>query len=131
MARPTRTCCCTGLLLISTLVAASQAGDWMLARFDAHLSPGPEPLLQCLLLTAIAVYVVLLMLPFVPGVEIGLALLVVFGTGRCTPGLLCNDIGTGSGVFRRQADSPGPDHRVFRNRADAAVGRRLRGLVVT
>ncbi len=66
-------------LLAALLVGASYAGKWILGQFDPHLTPASEPMLHRMIMTAMALYVLLMMLPFVPGVEIGLALMVMFG----------------------------------------------------
>jgi hypothetical protein len=66
-------------LLVALLVGASYAGRWLLGQFDPHITPASEPMLHRMIMTALALYVLLMMLPFVPGVEIGLALMVMFG----------------------------------------------------
>ncbi len=66
-------------LLITLLVGASYAGKWVMGQFDPHLTPASEPMIHRMIMTAMAVYVLLMMLPFVPGVEIGLGLMVMFG----------------------------------------------------
>jgi uncharacterized membrane protein YdjX (TVP38/TMEM64 family) len=66
-------------LLIALLVGASYAGKWVMGQFDPHLTPASEPMIHRMIMTAMAVYVLLMMLPFVPGVEIGLGLMVMFG----------------------------------------------------
>lgn len=66
-------------LLVAFLIGASYAGKWLMGQFDPHLTPASEPMLHRMIMTALAVYVLLMMLPFVPGVEIGLGLMVMFG----------------------------------------------------
>jgi hypothetical protein len=66
-------------LLVGLLVAASLAGDWISGQLTDHLTPSTEPAVHRLIMTAIALYVLLMMLPFVPGVEIGLGMMVMFG----------------------------------------------------
>jgi hypothetical protein len=66
-------------LLAALLVSASYAGKWLMGQFDPHLTPASEPMLHRMIMTALAVYILLMMLPFVPGVEIGLGLMVMFG----------------------------------------------------
>jgi hypothetical protein len=67
------------VLLAALLAGASYAGTWVMSQFDPHLTPSTEPMLHRLVMTAMVIYVVLMMLPFVPGVEIGLGLMVMFG----------------------------------------------------
>lgn len=66
-------------LFIGVLIGASYAGNWVTGQLTPHLTPSTEPTLHRLIMTAITVYVLLMMLPFVPGVEIGLAMMVMFG----------------------------------------------------
>jgi hypothetical protein len=66
-------------LLIMLLVGASYAGQWVMGQFDPYLTPASEPMVHRMIMTAMAVYVVLMMLPFVPAAEIGLGLMVMFG----------------------------------------------------
>ncbi len=67
------------VLLAALLVGASYAGKWVMGQFDPHLTPSSEPMLHRMIMTVMVVYVVLMMLPFVPGIEIGLGLMVMFG----------------------------------------------------
>lgn len=66
-------------LFVALLVAAHYAGNWVVAELDLHLRPSTEPLLHRAIMTAMVTYVILMALPFVPGIEIGLALMVMFG----------------------------------------------------
>ena len=66
-------------LLVGLLVAASYAGDRVMGQLTSYLTPSTEPALHRVIMTAVTVYVLLMMLPFVPGVEIGLGMMVMFG----------------------------------------------------
>lgn len=50
-----------------------------MSQFNAYLTPSTEPLFHRMIMTASGVYVLLMALPFVPGVEIGLGLIAMFG----------------------------------------------------
>ncbi|MES2845141.1 MAG: hypothetical protein V4747_08960 [Pseudomonadota bacterium] len=65
--------------LILLIYAGSLASDWLTSRFVPHLTPSTEPFVHRMIMLAVLVYMVCMMLPFVPGMEIGLALMVVFG----------------------------------------------------
>ncbi len=65
--------------LVGLIYAASLAGEWLTSRFVPHLTPSTEPAVHRMIMTATLVYMICMMLPFVPGVEIGVALMVVFG----------------------------------------------------
>lgn len=70
---------CKLALLVGLLIAASYAGDWVMGQLTPHLTPSTEPALHRFIMVAITIYVLLMMLPFVPGVEIGLGMMVMFG----------------------------------------------------
>lgn len=63
------------------IVIASQVDDWVIEALGFYLSPATEPLLHQTIMLAIAVYIVLMVIPFCPGIEIGLALMMLFGAG--------------------------------------------------
>lgn len=65
--------------MVGLLFAASYAGSWVTGQLSSHLTPSTEPAVHRLIMLATAAYVVLMMLPFVPGVEIGLGMMVMFG----------------------------------------------------
>lgn len=66
-------------LLVILLVAANQAGNWVVGELGLQMRPSNEPLVHRAIMTAMVVYIVLMALPFVPGVEIGLGLMMMFG----------------------------------------------------
>jgi hypothetical protein len=66
-------------LLFAAIYAAQEAGTWLTNRFVPHLTPSTEPAVHRLIMTAIVIYMLCMMLPFVPGMEIGLGLMLVFG----------------------------------------------------
>jgi len=66
-------------LFAALLFAAHQAGRWILGELDIFVRPSTEPMLHRLIMTATVIYIVVLALPFVPGVEIGLAMIMLFG----------------------------------------------------
>ncbi len=67
-------------LLVALLIAAKYAGDLLLERLKPeNLSPGAAPALRGLVMVTVATYIVLMMLPFVPGAEIGVAMMMMFG----------------------------------------------------
>lgn len=66
-------------ILVGLLIAAKYAGDTVLEQLTPHLTPSTEPALHRLIMIAITAYILLMMLPFVPGAEIGLGMMVMFG----------------------------------------------------
>lgn len=76
------------LLLRAALVIAAAVALYLLGRtiadqlidqFDLYVRAYNEPLLHRAIMTATAVYILLMATPFMPGVEIGLSMLMVFG----------------------------------------------------
>lgn len=67
------------VIVVALVVAGSRAGEWAMAQLDFRLLPSTEPLLHRMLMTAIAVYIFLMALPFCPGIEIGLGMIMLFG----------------------------------------------------
>lgn len=71
-------------ILICTVLALYMLGRWisdlLVAQFDLHVRAANEPLLHRTIMTATAVYIVFMAVPFMPAVEIGLAMLMVFGS---------------------------------------------------
>jgi hypothetical protein len=66
-------------LLIGLLIAASYAGKSVMGQLGSPLTPSTEPSLHRLIMTSVAIYILLMMLPFVPGIEIGLGMMAMFG----------------------------------------------------
>ena len=65
--------------MVGLLFAANHIGNQVLAQLTPHLTPSTEPTLHRLIMVATSAYVLLMMLPFVPGVEIGLGMIMMFG----------------------------------------------------
>jgi len=65
------------LLLI---VAINVGGGWLARQIEFQLYPRHEQALHFVLLSFIGLYVLLMALPFMPGIEVGLALMMVLGS---------------------------------------------------
>ncbi len=77
------------VLLLALILAARHTSDWVLAHLPGALAEGAHPLRHGLVWGAMLAYVVLLMIPFVPGVEIGLGLMMALGAGIAPLIYLC------------------------------------------
>jgi len=78
--KPTHVCALVKLLIFAALLfAANYVGNWLLNQLDFQLRPSTEPILHRLIMLSMVVYICLMALPFVPGVEIGLALMALLG----------------------------------------------------
>ncbi|MDK9556971.1 hypothetical protein QQF73_04980 [Marinobacter sp. M216] len=72
-----------GLVKLACLVAIVVVGN-LLTRgivdgLDMTIRPTTEPMLHRIIMTSMAAYILLMAIPFVPGVEIGLALMMILG----------------------------------------------------
>ncbi len=65
--------------LILLIVAANFAAGWLVDTMTLEIRPSTEDLVHRMILTTAAAYAVLIAIPFVPGVEIGLSLIAMFG----------------------------------------------------
>jgi hypothetical protein len=80
-----RQCVCLAvkaLVFVGLIAVAVRGGDWAVGALDL-LDPagrGVDPLADWRLWAAIAVYIALMAIPFCPGIELGLALMVIVGT---------------------------------------------------
>lgn len=66
-------------LFVAVVVAGNLLTHWLTDVLDLQIRPSNEHIVHRIILASSAAYVVLLAIPFVPGVEIGLALLMIFG----------------------------------------------------
>jgi hypothetical protein len=61
------------------VLGGTYAGDWIVNLLGMRLTPTSEPTVHLVIMLSLAAYVVLMALPFVPGVEVGLALIFMLG----------------------------------------------------
>jgi hypothetical protein len=81
MVRRPRALRVAGIALCYALVviAGTFAADWLVGLLDMQLLPTTEPTMHRIIMSCLVAYVLLMALPFVPGVEIGLALIFLLG----------------------------------------------------
>lgn len=70
---------CYGLLVYAGQVTS----DWALNHIDLDLRPARQVMIHQAVIAAAALYVLLLALPFMPGIEIGLGLIMTLGPEIC------------------------------------------------
>lgn len=90
------------LVVLAILVVAylaNQAGDWIGQRLKMEITPENESVIFGATVIAIILYALLIALPFVPGVEIGIGLMVMFGTPMAIPVYISTIIGLTLGFF--------------------------------
>jgi len=77
---------CWRVLLLAALYTGLVAGGWLLGNWlvtdsvRLDIRPGNEPEVHALIMGSTALYVLASALPFVPGAEIGIALIMMLGT---------------------------------------------------
>ena len=67
------------LVILTIIVALNIGGTWLSHQIDFQLFPRHEPMLHAIVLVAVVLYVFLMATPFMPGIEIGLALMLLLG----------------------------------------------------
>lgn len=67
------------MVLLVIIVALNVGGTWLSHLIDFQLFPRHEPMLHAIVLVAVILYIVLMATPFMPGIEIGLALMMLLG----------------------------------------------------
>lgn len=72
-----------GLLKLAILITVIVAGNLLtgdiIDSLDMSIRPSNEAMLHKVIMTSMAAYILLMAIPFVPGVEIGLALMMILG----------------------------------------------------
>lgn len=67
------------LLFVAIVAVINVGGSWLTNQIDFQLFPRHEPLLHGIVMGSVALYVLLMAIPFMPGIEIGLALMILLG----------------------------------------------------
>lgn len=67
------------LLFILVVVSINIGGTWLTHQIDYQLFPRHDSMLQFMVLGSTLLYVLLMTIPFMPGIEIGLALMILLG----------------------------------------------------
>ncbi len=77
------------MVLLAIIVALNMGGTWLSHLIDFQLFPRHEPMLHAIVLVAVVIYIVLMATPFMPGIEIGLALMMLLGNKGAILVYLC------------------------------------------
>ncbi|MDP5293414.1 hypothetical protein Q9290_14105 [Oceanimonas sp. CHS3-5] len=76
-------------LLISLVIALNLGGNWLAGQLNLQLFPRHDAMLSVMVLTAACLYIALMTIPFMPGIEIGLALMLLLGSKGAVLVYLC------------------------------------------
>jgi len=68
------------LLLITVVALLNSGGGWLAHQINFQLYPRHEPYLHFVILGSFGLYILLMTLPFMPGIEIGITLMLFLGS---------------------------------------------------
>lgn len=67
------------LAIVAIIISANLAGAWLVDLLKIELTPSNEHFIHQVIMVSVIMYAFMIAIPFVPGIEIGLALLVMVG----------------------------------------------------
>jgi len=67
------------LILLAVVVILNSGGGWLAHQVNFQLYPRHEPMLHMIILVSFGLYTLLMTLPFMPGIEVGLTLMLFLG----------------------------------------------------
>jgi len=82
-----------GVFFIGVLVAINLASGWITDLLKMEIGPKNEHIFHWIIMGSLAFYTVLIAIPFVPGVEIGIALIMMVGPGLIALIYACTIVG--------------------------------------
>jgi len=77
------------LVFVGMVAAINLGGNWLIHQLDFQLFPRHDAMMNLVVLGFAAVYVLLMAIPFMPGIEIGLALMILLGSKGALLVYLC------------------------------------------
>ncbi|WP_432470282.1 hypothetical protein [Amphritea sp. HPY] len=76
-------------LVLSIIVVLNYAGAWLAQQINFQIFPRHDSMLNMAILTLVLLYIFLMAIPFMPGIEIGLALMLMLGSKGALLVYLC------------------------------------------
>jgi hypothetical protein len=76
-------------IILAIIILLNVAGAWLGRQVNFQLFPRHDSMLQTILLIAILIYIVLMATPFMPGIEVGLAIMLMLGSKSALLIYLC------------------------------------------
>ena len=67
------------LIIVAAIAVLNLGGNWLLQQLDFQLFPRHDSLMHVAILGIAVVYILLMAIPFMPGIEIGLGLMMLLG----------------------------------------------------
>ena len=102
------------LLILAIAILLSAGGSWMGNQVSFQIFPRHGPMLEVILLGAIVVYILLMAIPFMPGIEVGLGLMLLMGSKGAVLVYLCTLVALSISFFIGRAVPPRLVYQLFR-----------------
>lgn len=77
------------VVFVGVVTAINLGGNWLLHQLDFQLFPRHDAMMNLVVLGFAALYVLLMAIPFMPGIEIGLGLMILLGSKGALLVYLC------------------------------------------
>lgn len=87
------------LLILAIILILSASGNWVANQINFQIFPRHEPMLHAILLGGVVIYILLLAIPFMPGIELGLGLMLLMGAKGAALVYLCTLIALSISFF--------------------------------
>lgn len=78
--------------IVAAIIALNFAGGWFAAQINLQIWPQHSDIIELIIVAIVVGYVLAMATPFVPGIEIGLALMLLLGPGGVVLVYLCTQI---------------------------------------
>lgn len=112
-------------LVICIIVALNFGSSWLAQQINFQIFPRHDSMLNTAILVLVLLYVLLMAIPFMPGIEIGLALMLMLGSKGALLVYLCTIAALSISFIVGRVLPPGPVYRFLTwlhlNKASALV----------
>jgi len=78
--------------IVAAVIALNLAGAWIAAQLNLQIWPQHSDMIELVIVAMIIGYILAMATPFVPGIEIGLALMLLLGPGGIVLVYLCTQV---------------------------------------
>jgi hypothetical protein len=100
-------------LILAIILALNMGGSWLANQLNFQLFPRHDSLLHAIVLIATLIYVLLMAIPFMPGIEVGLLLMLMLGSKGALLVYLCTLIALSISYMIGRNISPNLVYRFF------------------
>ncbi|MFB9848547.1 hypothetical protein [Oceanisphaera arctica] len=100
-------------LLIGIVIALNAGGSWLARQLDLQLLLQHDALIGIMVLAAACLYIGLMAVPFMPGIEIGLALMMLLGSKGAVLVYLCTLVALSLSFLIGRTLAPGRIYRLL------------------